>query len=46
MQNKDFTANEALRKTMLIDSKSLYASVESDSLGLNPLKSLLAVMCQ
>ena len=46
MQNKDVTANEARRKTVLIGSKSLYASVESFSLGLNTLKSLLVVMCQ
>ncbi|TYC50509.1 excinuclease ABC subunit A [Weissella muntiaci] len=46
MQDKDVTANETRRKIMLIDSKSFYASVESVSLGLNPMKSLLVVMSQ
>ncbi|TYC47890.1 excinuclease ABC subunit A [Weissella muntiaci] len=46
MDDVDVTAKEKRRKIMLIDSKSFYASVESVSLGLNPLKSLLVVMSQ
>lgn len=46
MLNQDVTENEVRRKIMLIDSKSFYASVESVSLGLNPLQSLLVVMIQ
>ncbi|GAK31580.1 possible DNA-directed DNA polymerase [Weissella oryzae SG25] len=44
MDVSNVVQNEKRRKIMLIDSKSFYASVESVSLGLNPLKSFLVVM--
>ncbi|WP_420825617.1 excinuclease ABC subunit A [Weissella uvarum] len=40
------TENEPRRKIMMIDSKSFYASCESISLGLNPMKSILVVISQ
>lgn len=46
MQDFEVTVRESRKKIMLIDSKSFYASVESVSLGLNPMKSLLVVMSQ